>query len=59
MLIYQCDGCNSPIPSAERSPMVSAGIGNDTFQLCKKCGAPIIAILEKKQLIKPSYAKQH
>ena len=49
MLVRKCDRCKKTL--TDRQSVVQAGIGFDSYEFCKKCGASIISILAKYGLI--------
>lgn len=52
MLVRKCDKCKKRILDADRTAVVTAGVGYDKFEFCKKCGAPFVRTLRKYKLVK-------
>lgn len=50
MLVHKCDRCKKTL--TDRELTVKAGVGYDSYEFCKKCGAPIVRILKGYGLVK-------
>ena len=48
MLVTKCDLCKKGMA---REKIVTAGLGYEHFDLCEKCGAPILNFLKKHKFI--------
>jgi len=45
MLVRKCDRCKKTL--TDRKLTVQAGVGFDSYEFCKKCGASIVRTLDK------------
>jgi len=48
MLVEKCDACNKTIPDRQSGVHVRDGYTN--FEFCKKCAAPVLAVLKRYKL---------
>ena len=56
MLIRKCDVCKKNITGGYDN-RISASVGYDTFEFCKKCGALVVRVLSKYKLMKNELGK--
>jgi hypothetical protein len=52
MLVTKCDNCKKEIKDRNKEAVI-VGLGWPEFSLCRNCGKPIIAFLQKRKLLQP------